>query len=291
MKSQCRLASNAARICLATGIALILTSTAWAQPTGSRHYLYLSDKRIVALELIDAQNAILNYFNLDDSIVFVRAPHLAIRDASGDTRRGHVIQIEDPPNVNEIYTVSQMVKARTFAGVTILGNFNFQAPPVEAYLRIGGRIVQMEALTGQEFDVVASRVGDLELTAQDTTLMIRFAGFRSGHGELFLTSDEKAADLIPLFPGLDLLPPVLISEKRPGLPDEFEKLPDPVVVQLTASVSRSGGIYQLQVKKGLNSELDRIAVEFVQNTWKMLPAIAKGEIADSETTLNVVFER
>ncbi len=291
MKSHCRFASNAARFRLAVGVALILTSIALAQPTGSRHYLYLSDKRIVTVELIDAQSAILNYFNLDDSIVFVRAPHLAIRDASGNTLRGHVIQLEDPPNLDEIYAVSRMVKERTYAGVTILGNFDFQAAPVEAYLRIGGRIVQMEGLTEQEFDIVASRVGDLELTAQDTALMVQLAGFRSGRGELFLTSDEKASELLPLFPDLDLLPPMLISEERPGLPDEFERLPDPVVVQLTASVSRSGGIYQLQVKKGLNRKLDRLAVEFVQNTWKMLPAIAKSEIADSETTLNVVFER
>ncbi len=264
---------------------------ALAHSADSRHYLYLSDKRIVTVELIDAQSAIVNYFNLDDSIVFVRAPHLVVRDSLGTTYRGHVIQLEDPPNVNEVYTVIRMVKPRTYAGLTILGNFDFQAPPSEAYLRLGGRFVQLEALTGEEFEVVASRVGDLELTAQNTALMIQFAGFRSGHGELFWTSDEKVAELVSLFPKLDLLPPVLISQQRPGLPDEFEKLPDPVIVQLTASVGRSGSLYQVKVKKGLNRKLDQIAVEFVQNTWRMLPAIAKGEVVDADTTLNVVFER
>lgn len=279
------------RYLLVAWTAWIAASAALAQPTGSRHYLYLSDKRIVTVELIDPQNAILNYFNLDDSIVFVRAPHMVIRDASGNSYRGHVIQLDDPPSPDQQYSVSEMVQPRTYAGFTILGNFNFEAPPSEAYLRIGGRIVKLEALTEQEFDVVASRVGDLDLTAQNTALMIEFAGFRSGHGELFQTSDEKAAPLLPLFPELDLLPPVLISEQRPGLPDEFDNLPDPVIVQLTASVGRSGGLYKVEVKKGLNKKLDRIAVEFVQNTWKLLPAISKGEVASADTTLNVVFER
>jgi len=272
-------------------VAWMAAGAAWAQPAGSRHFLYLSDKRIVTVELIDPQSAIINYFNLDDSIVFVRAPHVVIRDASGTSYRGHVIQLDDPPSTDQQYSVSEMVQPRSYAGFTILGSFNFEAPPTEAYLRIGGRIVQMEALTEQEFDVVASRVGDLDLTAQNTALMIEFAGFRQGHGELFQTSDENAAPLIPLFPQLDLLPPVLISEQKPGLPDEFEKLPDPVIVQLTAAVGRSGGIYKVEVKKGINRKLDQIAVEFVQNTWKMLPAIANGEVANADTTLNVVFER
>lgn len=269
----------------------LLLGQAAAQPPGSRHYVYVSDKRIVTLELIDAQSAILNYFNLDDSIVFIRAPHVLVLDSAGNAYRGHVIQVDDPPTVDQRYSVSELVKERTYKGFTILGNFNFQAAPVRAYLRLGGRISELEPISDDDFEVVASRVGDVDLTAENTALMIEMAGFRSGHGDLFATTDEKAAQIAPLFPDLDLLPPVLVTEEKPALPEEFLKLPDPVVVQLSAAVGRSGGLYKIEVKKGINPKLDKLAVEFVQNTWKMLPAISKGEVADSETTLNVVFER
>ncbi|HSR53702.1 MAG TPA: hypothetical protein VLV83_22985 [Acidobacteriota bacterium] len=268
----------------------LLTSTLLQAQPGKLHYFYLSDQRIVTVELIDAESLILNYINLSDSIAFVKAPWVVVADAQNQTYRGHLILNEDPLSPFEKYEVTELINPGEFKGYTIVGNLDFQAPPVKCFFRDGGQILELEPLTADEFDLVANRIGDLNLEMADRKAMIQQAGFYQGHGELHRSSEETFDDLSKLFVDLELLAPMLIHSPRPMLPEEDEDLKKPVIVTLECDVARSGGMFNLKVKRGVKKRIDDLAVEYVQNTWRILPAIANAKIADAKTTLNVVFD-
>ncbi len=256
---------------------------------GSRHYFYLSDKRVVTLELIDESTVILNYINLSDTIAILRAPNVVVRESGGGEFRGHVIDTEGQEE--DRYKVSQMIKPRQLGGISVLGSFRFESPPSQAFLKIGGRVMELESITAEEFDVVASRVGEMDFQAVNTKRMIESVGFRRGFGDQHRAGGDRYAELRLLFPDLDLLPPVIVKGPRPLLPRAFAGLSEPVVVRLEAGVSRTGGLYNVQVRKGVDPKLDQIAIDAVRNTWTVLPAISKSEVADSTAVLNVLFDR
>ena len=263
----------------------------WAQGLGSRHYFYLSDKRIVTLELIDERSVILNYINLADTIEFVRAPEVLVVESAGTIHVGHVIEVEGAEDPSKKFKVSELVKPREFKGYTILGRFLFKTPPTQAYLRVGSKIVEFEPLSEEQFESVASRIGELEMGMEDTRVMLRFVGFTRGFGKLHKVGSPESERLAPLFPDLDLIAPVILADPAPTLPESERGRRDPVIVQLTAGVGLSGGIFNITVKEGINSKLDQLAMDFVRNSWRMLPAISKGKIANSEAVLNVRFRR
>ena len=62
--------------------------------SGTRHFFFLSDQRIITVELINEQKSILNYINLGDSFEIIQAPELLILDAEGRPYHGHVIEVE-----------------------------------------------------------------------------------------------------------------------------------------------------------------------------------------------------
>ncbi|HSR69775.1 MAG TPA: hypothetical protein VLU25_17715 [Acidobacteriota bacterium] len=260
-----------------------------AQP-GSLHYLYLSDQRVVTVELIDAESVIINYVNLSDTIVTVRAPWVVVQDAQQSVYRGHVILNENPLSPFEQYDVTDQIGPGEFKGYTVLGRFDFQAPPVKCYFREAGEVLALEPLTADEFELAANRIGELNLEMADRTAMIQQAGFFEGHGQRHRSGEDSFAPLAELFPDLDLLGPMLIRNPRPLLPESDEDLPKPVVVTIECDVARSGGMFNLTVKKGVNKRVDQLAVDFIQNSWKVLPAIANSKVADAKTTLNVLFD-
>ncbi len=61
--------------------------------SGTHHYFFLSDQRIITVELINEQKSILNYINLGDSFEIIQAPKLLILDAEGRPYNGHVIEV------------------------------------------------------------------------------------------------------------------------------------------------------------------------------------------------------
>ena len=87
------------------------------------------------------------------------------------------------------------------------------------------------------------------------------------------------------------MPPVFLKGAQPALPSSFVHLPDPVVVELSGRVSRSGALSDIEVVHGIAPRLDQLARETALNTWTFLPAISKGKIADTQLTFNVVFRR
>ncbi len=270
---------------------LVLTSQAGAEAQGSKYFFYVSDKRLATLELVLGKNkAIVNYINLDDVIELIEAPNLLILDANGKAYHGHLIVNENPGDGEARYRVSDLVKPRQYRGYDIVGDFRFQAPPREAYLRLGARIIRLDPLEKDDFEIEAAKVERIDLSA-DPKVALADAGYWRGLGELYFPESAEAEQLTSKFPGGGPLPPALLQSPPPRLPSKWTSLPDPVMVRLKAVVSPQGGLSKLEVLEGVNPEIDDLATETVRNSWLFLPAISNGEPAGAELTLNVVFDR
>ncbi len=261
-----------------------------AQP-GVHHYLYLSNQRVITVELIDEQKAILNYINLGETFEMVQAPMLLILDSEGNVYRGHLMEIEDSTDPVKRFQIGKLIKPREYEGFDILGNYRFTGTPRKAFLRLGTRIIALQSLSPEEFELAAAKIGGLDLAIENGRQMVMEAGFRQGHGTIYNAGDEGIAGLEKYFPDLDLLAPVVLSEPKPALPLSFAHLPDPVTVLLKAVVSQTGGLFEVEVAEGIDPTLDEMARQTVSNSWTFLPAISKGEISPSEVTLEVVFQR
>ena len=261
-----------------------------AAAEGSPYFLYLSDQRVVTVELLDPGMAILNFINLGDSFEAVRAYELVLVDGEGRTGQGHLIVREDPPNPREVYQVSGLIKPHSFLGYNIAGRYHFATPPETCYLKLGGRILELEPLNEEQFDQLASMVTELDLKAANTAAMVRDVGFTRGYGILHRASDIDAR-LRGYFPDSDVIPTVLAEGSEPQLPSDAAHLEDPVVVVVSVMISPWGGVYDLEVVEGVDEKLDQMALDTVRNSWRFLPAISKGEIVTSELTLNVRFRR
>ena len=234
--------------------------------------------------------AILNFINLGDSFEAVRAYELVLADGEGRTGRGHLIVREDPPSPREVYQVSGLIKPRSFLGYNIAGRYQFATPPEKCYLKVGGRILELEPLNEEQFDQLASMVSELDLEAANSAAMVRDVGFSRGYGVLHKAS-EVDARLRGYFPDDEVIPTVLVEGSEPQLPSDASHLKDPVVVVVSISVSPWGGVFDLEVVESVDEKLDQMALDTVRNSWRFLPAISKGEIVGSELTLNVRFRR
>ncbi len=272
---------------------LLWPSLAAPQPeleAGSRYFLYLSDKRIVTLELVSGRRAVLNYINLDDAIEVLEAGNLVVVDTAGNTYRGHVFRADQELESGGFYFVSELIRPRQFRGYDIRGNFRFEQLPSRAYFRLGGRFVQLEPLTEEDFELVANKIGEIDLTAESKLALVD-AGFWRGYGQLHTAGSDEARQLRPLFPDLDPVPPVVLENPAPRLASRFGSLPDPVVVQLRLTINRVGGLLNPEVIHSPDPALGEQAVETVRNSWVFLPALSKGEPVDAELVVRVVFDR
>ena len=275
---------------------LLVSLASWGafaqdKAVGTHHYLYVSDRRLVTVELISAHKAILNYINLGDAFEFIQAPMLMLLDRLDHPYHGRVMEIEDPPDPVQRFEVSQLLKPGQFAGFTILGDYRFRAPPRSAFLKVGTRIIELQPLSPGDFELVAQRIGELDLSLQARRQMLVAAGFREGQGVVHNVGMQRAQQLERYFPNTELMAPVMLSSPMPRLPTAFADLPDPVTVLVSGIVSRGGTVYDLKVVEGIDPELDRLAVDTIGNSWSLLPAISKGETTSVELTLKITFRR
>lgn len=262
----------------------------WAQG-GTSQYVYLSDQRIVTLEIVDSKSLVLNYFNLGDSFEILEAPMVALVDGAGAHFNGHLIDLEQAVGTAERYAISRLMKPGKFAGFLILGDFRTRNRIERAYLQISGRVLELESLDPDSFELLAARIGELDLAAGDRKWAIERAGFSRGFGELYFAGSEEAKRVEGFFSKSNVLSPVTLANPSPLLPGSESDRPDPVVVRIKAVVSRQGGLHDVQLVEGITPKLDEIAMETVRNSWELLPAISNNEIVETEVTLNVMFRR
>ena len=174
---------------------MIYLASAWfvagQTASGPRHYFFLSDQRVITVELISEQKSILNYINLGDSFEIILAPGLLILDAEGRAYHGHVFEVEDATHPNDRFKVTELVQPNGFVGYNIWGNYSFQTPPEKVFLKVGSRIAELdfagwempvhygsalkEHLAVRErvgvFDV--SHMGEIEVLGPDALAMVQ----------------------------------------------------------------------------------------------------------------------
>jgi hypothetical protein len=178
-----------------------------------------------------------------------------------------------------------------FAGYLIVGDFRTSNSIERAFLQISGRILELESLESDDFELLAARIGELDLAIENRKFAIERAGFSRGFGELHYAGSAEAGAVEVFFQMEDVLAPVPLANPSPLLPSSESGRPDPVVVRVKAFVSRQGGLRDVRLAEGLSPKLDEIAVETVRNAWVFLPAISNNEIVEAEVTLNIVFRR
>ena len=275
-------------------VGFALATDSLAQPkqiSGTRQYMYLSDQRILTLEVANSEKAILNYINLGQAYDLIEATNVVLVDELGGSYRGHVIAIEPVTDPTERYKVSELLAPKKFEGFTILGDFRMDAPAKTAYFKTGGRILELEALTAEDFEKAAELVAGIDLTTDDPKFALQRAGFTRGYGKIFFAGTPNADNLEKYFAQADVLAPIPVYRPAPKLPTKFADLPDPVFVELKLLVSKSGGLYQFEVTRSPNPTVGELAMETVKNSWRFLPAISKGQVADASLTLRVTFQR
>ncbi len=261
----------------------------WASAQ-ARQFVYVSDQRIVTVEPADERTVYLNYINLGDSWEVLLAHQLVLVGPGGKVFRGHLFRLENPTDVARPYAVKELIRPGKFTGYQVVGKFDLGGPPAKAFFKVSGRILELEPMGAREFELMAARIGELDLANPDRKSALERAGFFRGYGRLTLAGSEEAA-MDPWFEELPIFPPVALDTPQPRLPSSESHLPDPVVVRVSAVVSRSGGLKNVQVAEGLGGKLDQIALQTVQNSWVFLPAISGTEVAEASVKLNVVFRR
>ena len=187
--------------------------------------------------------------------------------------------------------MSQLIKPGQFVGFKILGNYRFKTPPRAAFLKVGSRIIELQTLSPGEFELVAQRIDDLDLSLQARRRMLIESGFREGQGLIHNSGTSRAEKLEKFFPSTELIAPVILSSPMPKLPAEFSDLSDPVTLLVSAMVSQSGDVHNLKVEEGINPKLDQLAIDVISNSWAFLPTISEGKIASVELTLKIIFQR
>ena len=270
---------------------MVFTMSSFSEAASENQYLFLSDQRIITLEFIDDRSVVVNYINLGNTFELLLARNLVFLDTQQSIYRGHLFELEGVEGEPKQFDVSDLIKPGEFSGFVIAGDYDFRSPPVRPLLKIAGKIFELESLSGEEFEIVAARIGELNLKAENKTAAIRRAGFGRGFGRFHLVGSDSAAEFEPYFKDEDIVPPVPLETPPPRLPSSESTRPDPVFVKIKAYVSRAGGLRNLEVVQGINKKLDQIALDTVQNSWRFLPAISGNEVAEAELTLNVVFKR
>ncbi len=261
-----------------------------AQP-GFLHFLYVSNQRVVTLEIVDQGETILNFINLGKNFEVLQSTHLLILDSTGGGYRGHLFKRDRADEEGQAFQVTDLVEPRQFKGYSILGNFRFKAPPVAVFLRLGARILELTPLTPEEFEKAADKVGNLDLGAESATLALYDAGFLEGVGKLLRAGGPEENPFDALLTESELYPPIVLKNPTPRLLSRFSHLPDPVGVRIRLEVTALGGLINHSVEESVEPELDSIALEVVRNSWIILPAISEGKPAGAELVVRVEFER
>jgi hypothetical protein len=283
------------RVALATlcifGPAVCVSRSQPRPVSGTRHYLYLSDQRIATAEVVNSQKIILNYINVGSAFEVVEAPLLVLVDAEGRGYRGHLIETESLQDPADRYQVSELVPPKRFKGLTVRGDFRLATPAAKVFLRLGGRILELEAMLPEDFEAAAAAIGNVDLSTEDAKAALVRVGFRRGYGNLYFAGSPEARTAEDLTPDYEVLAPVLLDSVRPRLPASVDVKGDSVVVELSVLVGKAGGLYDIQLIATPHADLAPIAEETVRNAWRFLPAVSQGKPVDARVTLKVTFQR
>lgn len=257
-----------------------------------RCFAFVAPQIIVTAEVAGPHSFIVNLINLSEFVLVVQPNEFIYKGASGAFYIGQVFEKPFTDNRGQTYrySASTLIKSRSFTGLTVLGAFRELDAIAEASIRIGARRYYMQPLGRAEFEILAAKIGELDLASEDPQAALEQANLQP-MGSVRTTdgTSEWDRDWLNLIreDGVNL--PKIIE--RPAVAPTEEALRTKTYgrVKLSALINRNGGLQDVRVEKGLGRGLDERAVEAVKNSWVFLPATKNGEVLEGRIEFYVDF--
>jgi TonB family protein len=247
---------------------------------------------IITTEVAGPYSFVVNFINLTDFVIVVQPNEFIYKGSSGRYYIGQVFDRESKDNRGETfkYSASILLRGHSFTGLTILGAFHEQDQIEELSVRIGAKRYYLGPLEKVEFEQLAAGIGELDLENPSPRAALQDADLNE-LGSVKATDGTSDWDkdwqglLQP--DGLNL--PRIVARPPVQPTDEARKSHTYGKVKLSALITKSGGLEDLRVEKGLGRGLDERAMEAVRNSWVFLPATKNGEVLEGRVSFEVDF--
>jgi TonB family protein len=183
-----------------------------------------------------------------------------------------------------------LLKGHSFTGLTIVGAFHELDQIEELSLRLGAKRFYPQPLDEAQFEMLATKIGELDLENSDSRAALRDANIQDlGSAKTTDGTSEWDKDWQNLINPDGINVPKVI-EHLPILPPEDSKYSNiNGKIRLSAFINKNGGIQDLKIVKGMDKDLDERALRAVQNSWAFLPATKNGEVLETTIFFEVEF--
>jgi TonB family protein len=255
-------------------------------------FAYVSPNYIVTAEPAGAHNFMVNIINFSDYVIVVQPQDFIYRGESGRFYIGQVFEREHKDTLGgaQRYNASSLLKERTFAGLKITGVFHEQDAIEELSVSIGARRFFMQPLEKNAFEQLVRKIQNLDLESPDSEAELAKANIQAmGRFKTSDGSPEWEKDWEGLLTEDGTNPPKILERPEIAITPAAKKARVYGKVRLVGIISKSGGIRDLRVSKGLGRGLDERAVEGVRNSWVFLPATKNGEVYETQIAIEVEF--
>jgi len=258
----------------------------------AKAFAFSSSQYMITAEVASARGFVLNFINLSDFVIVVQPNEFIYKGASGRFYIGQVFEQEHKDNRGEVfrYSASILIKGQSFTGLNILGAFQELDQIEELSIRIGAKRFYLVPLEKAQFEVLASKVSELDMKSSNPRAAMQEAGIgelgnvRSTDG----TSEwDKDWQGLIRQDGVNL--PKIIERPEAVATEEARRNRTYGKVRLSALINKNGGLQDIKVEKGLGHGLDERAVQSIRNSWVFLPATKNGEVIEGGITFDVEF--
>jgi TonB family protein len=272
-------------------VASLAPGTALAEG-GAKHFAYVSPQLVITAEVSGPHSFVVNFIDLSDFVMVVLPGEFIYKGSSGKFYIGQVFDKESRDNRGQVYrySASTMLKSRSYAGLTILGDFQELDSIEELSMRIGAKRYYLQPLSREDFEVLAAKVGELDLTGESPQEALEAAGL-SALGAVKSTdgTSEWDRDWQGMVRSDGVILPKIVEKPAVAPTEEAVRNRTYGRVRLSAIITRNGGVEDLRVEKGLGHGLDERALEAVKNSWVFLPATKNGEVLEGRLEFYVDF--
>jgi TonB family protein len=278
-------------------LAILLLAAVQALPARTaeetaKAFAFVSQQIVMTVESAGPHSFVLNFVNLSDFVMVVQPNEFIYKGASGRFFIGQVFEKESRDNRGQVFkfSASMLLKSKSFAGLTVLGDFQELEGITELSVRIGAKRFYLEPLGRVEFELLAAKIGELEFAGDDPRAALEAAGLEPlGTTKSTDGTSDWDRDWQDLVRYDGVIVPKIIEKPPPAPTGEAIRTKTYGRVKLSAVVTRNGTLDDLRVEKGLGRGLDERALEAVQNSWIFLPATKNGEVLEGRLEFFVDF--
>jgi TonB family protein len=257
---------------------------------GPKTFAFANAQYIITAEVASEHSFVVNFINLSDFVIVVQPNEFIYKGVSGRFYIGQVYEQEHKDNRGETlkYAASVLLKGRAFSGLTVLGAFHELDRIEELSIRIGAKRFYLQALEKTQFEILAAKVGELDLKGANPREVLQQANIaETGSVKSTDGTSEWDRDWSGLLTTDGINVPKIIERPEITATEEARRSRISGRIRLTAIISRNGGIQDIKVVKGLGHGLDERALDAVRNSWVFLPATKNGEVVETSASFDL----